>query len=208
VLPKLKQRYPGLKHTFEGDNRSQRESMSSLSSGFLFALIGIFALIAIPLKSYLQALVIMFAIPFGIVGAVVGHLLLGYDLSMISIMGIIAVAGIVVNDSIVLVYAANDARSKGSSIIEAVLEAGPRRFRPIWLTSLTTFFGLAPMIFEPSVQARFLIPMAISLGFGVVFSTLITLIIVPAFYVSAENGKLWVQSFIARRFTEADEKAV
>jgi multidrug efflux pump subunit AcrB len=194
VLPKLEERYPGLRHSFEGDDRNRQESMDSLKVGFLLGLLAIFALLAIPLKSYVQGIVIMAAIPFGIVGAIAGHLLLGYDLSMISMMGIVAVSGIVVNDSLVLVHAANAARDEGKTPFEALLVAGPRRFRPIWLTSLTTFFGLAPMIFETSMQARFLIPMAISLGFGVLFSTVVTLVLVPSLYSLVEDARAWARS--------------
>ena len=131
----------------------------------------------------------MSAIPFGLVGAVLGHLLLGYNLSIISILGLVALTGIVVNDSLILVDFINRARDKGESIIEAVLQSGVRRFRPILLTTLTTFFGLLPMLFEQSLQARFLIPMAISLAFGVLFSTFVILVLTPVLYVILEDFK-------------------
>lgn len=189
VLPKIIAEYPGLDYSFEGNKRSTNEALGALKIGALLALFLIYALIAIPFKSYLQPVVVMSAIPFGLVGAIVGHLLMGYDLSMISVFGFVAVSGIVVNDALVLVHAANAFRKEeGLSPIEAVIQAGKRRLRPILLTSLTTFFGLAPMILETSVQARFLIPMAISLGFGVMFATLITLLLVPALYLVVEDG--------------------
>ncbi len=159
-----------------------------MSIGFLFALLGIYGLLAVPFRSYLQPLIVMLSIPFGIIGAIIGHLLLGYGLSIISLFGIIALAGVVINDSLVLVVTANAIRdTQGISSSEAVSLAGARRFRPILLTSLTTFFGLTPMIFETSLQARFLIPMAISIGFGVLFATVIILVLLPASYVILED---------------------
>ena len=134
----------------------------------------------------------MAAIPFGMVGAVLGHLLLGYNLSIISVLGLVALTGIVVNDSLILVDFINRNREKGGTIMQAVLESGVRRFRPIVLTTLTTFFGLLPMIFETSRQARFLIPMAISLAFGVLFSTLIILYLIPVLYTILEDFKALV----------------
>jgi multidrug efflux pump subunit AcrB len=187
VLPAVLADYRGMTATFEGDSRRQAESLDSLKLNYVLAMFVIFALLAIPFRSYLQPFVVMSAIPFGLVGAVLGHLIMGYDLSLISIFGIVAVSGIVVNDSLVLVHAANEYRREGCSALEAVRLAGARRLRPILLTSLTTFFGLAPMILETSVQARFLIPMAISLGFGVMFSTFVILLLVPAAYMCAED---------------------
>jgi multidrug efflux pump subunit AcrB len=159
------------------------------------ALIVMYLLIAIPLRSYLQPLlVVMMAIPFGYIGAVLGHLIMGYPLSMISILGVVALSGVVVNDSIVLVAAANRFRKRGYAPAEAVQAAAKQRFRPILLTSLTTFGGLAPMIFETSVQARMLIPMAVSLGFGVMFATLIVLLLVPSLFVITENLRAGLRS--------------
>ncbi len=194
VLPGLLERHAGLQYSLEGEQREQRETLSSLSTGFLLAQIGIFALLAIPFKSYIQPLVVMTAIPFGMIGAIAGHVIMGYDLSVISMMGIVALTGVVVNDSLVLIVAANNARDEGRSPYEAITAAGVRRFRPILLTSLTTFFGLAPMIFETSVQARFLIPMAISLGYGVLFATVIVLLLVPALYIIVEDCKRGLHS--------------
>ena len=187
VLPALVARYSGLGWSFAGQRRERTESLAALGTGFGVALLMIFALLAIPFRSYVQPIVVMTAIPFGIVGAVVGHLAMGVELSVISMMGIVALAGVVVNDSLVLVDAANTRRAERSSHFDAIAWAGARRFRPILLTSLTTFFGLAPMIFETSVQARFLIPMAISLGFGILFATVIVLVLVPCFYLIVED---------------------
>jgi multidrug efflux pump subunit AcrB len=187
VLPELLEKYRGLSYSLEGERREQRESLSSLLSGFLVAMILIFGLLAIPFRSYIQPLLIMAAIPFGIVGAVAGHVIMGYGLSVISLMGIVALTGVVVNDSLILVDTANRIHRAGATPFESITAAGVRRFRPILLTSLTTFFGLAPMIFESSLQARFLIPMAISLGFGILFSTVIVLLIVPSLFLVVED---------------------
>ncbi|MBU4414863.1 MAG: efflux RND transporter permease subunit [Proteobacteria bacterium] len=189
ILPELQQKYPGLAYSFEGHQADQKESMQSLSKGLLMAMIVIYAMLAVPLNSYIQPLIIMIAIPFGIVGAVIGHLIMGYSLSILSMFGVVALSGVVVNDSLVLIDFANRRRRAGMTPLEAIHASGIHRFRPIILTTLTTFGGLAPMIFETSRQARFLIPMAISLGFGVVFATLITLILVPSFYMTIEDIK-------------------
>jgi multidrug efflux pump subunit AcrB len=187
-MPRLKSRFPGLTYSLGGEQEAQRDSLKALGLGFLVCLVIIYALLAVPFKSYVQPVVVMMSIPFGIIGAIAGHFLLGYGLSIISMFGIIALSGVVVNDSLVLVVTANRLREeKGVSAQEAMRLAGIRRFRPIILTSLTTFFGLAPMIFETSLQARFLIPMAISLGFGILFSTVIILGVVPAAYCMIED---------------------
>lgn len=196
VIPDLMDRYPGLGYSLEGKQRERAESMDSLANLYLVAMILIFALLAVPLKSYVQPIVVMSAIPFGLVGAVIGHLAMGFDLSLISMMGIVALSGVVVNDSLILVDTANkNLRNEGMVPMKAIFEAGLRRFRPITLTSLTTFLGLAPMIFESSVQARFLIPMAISLGFGILFATFIILLIVPSlFLIVADVRRLVLRS--------------
>ncbi len=181
--------YPGMTYSLEGEEKERRDSMRSMLSGFLLALFGIYALLAIPFASYAQPLLVMAAIPFGIVGAVLGHLLLGFNLSMLSLFGMVALSGVVVNDSLLLIDFINSHRREGKPLAQAVLEAGQRRFRPILLTSLTTFFGLMPMIFETSVQAQFLIPMAVSLGCGILFATGITLILIPTLYVLLEELK-------------------
>ena len=183
TIPALSARYPGLSFSYEGRMADRTESIQSLIRGLLIALIIIYAMLAIPLNSYIQPLIIMLAIPFGLVGAVIGHLIMGYSLSVLSLFGIVALSGVVVNDSLVLIDFANRRRKKGSIAVEAIQDAAIQRFRPIMLTTLTTFGGLAPMIFETSRQARFLIPMAISLGYGIVFATVITLVIVPSVYL-------------------------
>ncbi len=188
-LEALAAAYPGLDYAFGGSQREQDKAMGSLAGGAQMALVGIFALLAIPFRSYVQPLIVMTAIPFGAIGAIAGHVLLGFELSMISVMGLVALAGVVVNDSIVLIAAANDFRAEGMSFFEAIHAADLRRFRPILLTSLTTFFGLMPMILETSVQARFLIPMAVSLGFGVLFATFIVLLLVPSLYLVVEDAR-------------------
>lgn len=188
VLTPLPAKYPALTYGFGGENREQRESLGSLGTGAAMALMAIYMLLAIPFRSYVQPLIVMAAIPFGLVGALAGHVLLGLELSVMSMMGMVALSGVVVNDSLVLVDATNEFHKvQKMPHFEAVAAAGARRFRPILLTSITTFFGLMPMIMEPSVQARFLIPMAVSLGFGVMFATGITLLIVPSLYLAVED---------------------
>ena len=190
VLPRLQREFPGLTWTFEGEQNAQAESLESLGTGFVAAIFVIYALIAIPFRSWVQPLVVMTAIPFGIIGAVIGHLVMGYGFSIISIFGIVALSGVVVNDSLVLVVTINQMRRDrpDRSLREMVVAAGARRFRPILLTSVTTFFGLMPMVLETSVQARFLIPMAISIAFGIIFATFIILLLVPAIYLAIEDG--------------------
>ncbi|MDD3311161.1 efflux RND transporter permease subunit [Pseudodesulfovibrio sp.] len=199
AMPKLQARHPGLGYSIEGHQGDMSEGMDSLYTGLFLALLGIYALLAIPFKSYVQPIIIMVSIPFGTVGAVLGHLLMGYPLSLNSMLGIVALAGVVVNDSLVFIEYANRQRTLGHCAHDAVLEAGTARFRPIMLTTLTTFGGLAPMILETSRQAQFLIPMAISLGFGILFATGITLILVPALYMALEDVREGVGRLGARR---------
>lgn len=189
VLPKLMEKYPDLEWDMAGQQRERADSFKALGVNFIFALFIIYGLIAIPFRSYAQPLIIMSAIPFGFLGAMIGHLVMGYDITIISMFGIVALAGVVVNDSIVLVDAVNKSRAAGSTVLTALMFAGTRRLRPIFLTSVTTFLGLAPMILEKSLQARFMVPMAISLGFGVMFATFIILLLVPAFYLILEDVK-------------------
>lgn len=189
TLKELKDRYPGLNYSFEGRQAEIRDSINSLFLGLGAVLFVIFALLAIMFSSYSQPLMVLIAIPFGTVGAILGHFIMGYSLSVMSLFGIMALSGVVVNDSLILVDFANRRRLKGVSASEAVIEAGVQRFRPIILTTLTTFIGLAPMILETSRQARFLIPMALSLGFGVLFATLLSLILIPALYMIIEDVK-------------------
>lgn len=189
MIPELVRKFPGLSYSFQGKQAEIRDSLRALITGLALALIAIYGLLAIPFKSYAQPLIIMFCIPFGIIGAVGGHILMGYSLSIMSLFGIIALSGVVVNDSLVLIDWANRKRRKGGTPLNAVMEAGVQRFRPILLTTLTTVGGLAPMILETSRQARFLIPMAISLGFGILFATFITLVMVPSLYMLQEDIK-------------------
>lgn len=190
ILPQLERDFPGLSLGYEGRQADLKESMRSLVLGFVMAMLCVYFLLAIPFRSYIQPIIVMVAIPFGMVGAVLGHLFMGYNLSLMSMMGIVALSGVVVNDSLVLIDYANRRRLKeGEDAITAIHAAGKRRFRPIILTTLTTFGGLAPMIFETSRQARFMIPMALSLGFGILFSTAVILVLVPCLYMIIEDGK-------------------
>lgn len=189
ILPRLVSDFPGLSYSYQGRQATMAESTQGLFAGFGLALIAIYFLLAIPFRSYIQPMIVMLAIPFGIVGAILGHLMMGYSLSLMSMMGIIALSGVVVNDSLVLIDYANRRRLEGLTAFEAISAAGVRRFRPIILTTLTTFGGLAPMIFETSRQARFLIPMALSLGYGILFATVISLILVPCLYLLIDDVK-------------------
>ena len=205
ILPQLARDYPGLGCGYEGRQADMRESTQSLIGTFVLAMLAIYVLLAIPFSSYAQPLIVMVAIPFGIVGAVLGHLLMGYSLSLMSMMGIVALAGVVVNDSLVLIDYANRLRKQGYGAFEAIHEAGVRRFRPILLTTLTTFGGLAPMIFETSRQARFMIPMALSLGYGILFATAITLVLVPSLYLIIEDALAHLPARRAARPTPAPD---
>ncbi|WP_457749849.1 efflux RND transporter permease subunit [Sulfurimonas sp.] len=191
LLAKLTQKYPGFHYSFEGDQTEIRESFATLKTTFLIALFAIYALLAIIFRSYLQPLIVMVSIPFGIIGALLGHLLMGYSLSVVSMFGIVALSGIVVNDALILIDFANRYKRsrKNATPFKTIQAATLQRFRPILLTTITTFGGLMPMIFETSKQAKFLIPMAISLGFGVLFATFVTLLLVPALYLLVEDIK-------------------
>ncbi len=192
TLPELTVRYPGLRYGFEGRQADMKESMKSLYLGLALAMMAVYSLLAVPFRSYSQPAIVMSSIPFGLIGAVLGHMIMGYDMSIMSLFGMVALTGVVVNDSLVLIDFANRRRMEGHPAQDALVAAGILRFRPILLTSLTTFGALIPMIFETSRQARFLIPMALSLGFGVLFATLVTLLLVPALYLIVEDVKgLW-----------------
>jgi multidrug efflux pump subunit AcrB len=188
-LDELILQYPGVSHSLEGEAKEQRESFGSLGWALLFVFFIIYALLAIPFKSYLQPLIVMSIIPFGMIGAVIGHWIMGMELTIMSLLGMLALIGVVVNDSLVLVDFINKKRAEGGDLMEAVLTAGAARFRPVMLTSLTTFIGLMPLLFEQSTQAQFLIPMAVSLGFGILFATFITLVLVPVNYLIVERIK-------------------
>lgn len=195
VLPKLMRDYPGLYWRFAGEQRERNESLGSLRVNFLIALFAIYALLAVQFRSYSQPAIVMSAIPFGIVGAVIGHVLMGYimgttfNLSILSLFGIVALSGVVVNDALIMIDLINRERKVGIELSQVLRDCATRRFRPIMLTTLTTFAGLLPMILEKSLQARFLIPMAISLAFGVLFATAITLLLVPSLYMILEDIK-------------------
>ncbi|KZN61487.1 efflux RND transporter permease subunit [Pseudoalteromonas luteoviolacea] len=186
-LDQLVLQYPGVTHSLEGEAKEQRESFGSLGWALLFVFFIIYALLAIPFKSYVQPLIVMSVIPFGLIGSVVGHWIMSMELTIMSLLGMLALIGVVVNDSLVLVDYINKQRSRGKEVMEAVLTAGAARFRPVMLTSITTFFGLMPLLFEQETQAQFLIPMAVSLGFGIVFATFITLILVPVNYLISDK---------------------
>ena len=178
-----KEKYPEVEISFEGQQKNQDEFVGSLASGFGLALIAIYILLAVAFNSYSQPFIILTALPFSYMGALLGHFLLGMDFSLYSIMGIVAAAGVVVNDNLVLMDYINRLRGRGERALKAVEIAAENRFRPIFLTSFTTFIGLTPMMAETSLQAQFIIPTVVSLAFGVLFSTIATLFLVPIVYL-------------------------
>lgn len=186
-VPQLEKQYQDLSLYFAGEAEQQAETQSSMQSVFILALLSIFALLAIPLKSYIQPLIIMTAIPFGIVGAIIGHWSNGLMLSLLSLNGILALSGVVVNDSLLLVTRFNTLRQEGMTVDQAVIEACTSRLRAVLLTSVTTFVGLYPILGETSIQAQFLIPAAASLGYGILFATAITLLLIPALLLIYED---------------------
>ncbi|QYJ85579.1 efflux RND transporter permease subunit [Shewanella mesophila] len=186
-LPYLEGKYPHISSTLDGGSADEQSAMLGLFQGFFFAMFTIYALMAVPLKSYSQPLIIMSVIPFGIIGALFGHFILGLSMSVLSLCGIVALAGVVVNDSLILVDFVNRARSQGLPLVDAAIDAGCYRFRAIILTSMTTFVGLVPIILERSLQAQIVIPMATSLAFGILFSTVVTLILVPVLYIILDD---------------------
>jgi len=175
-------RYSGVKFGLGWASQEEQTLMNRMILGFVASLFLIYGLLAVPLKSYVQPLVIMAVIPFGFIGALVGHLIFDVSINMLSIFVLIALAGVVVNDSLILVEFVNRARLEEKTIEDALMSAGRRRFRAILLTTMTTFVGLLPMLFETSLQAQFVIPMALSLSFGIVFATTITLVLIPCLY--------------------------
>ncbi len=189
ILPKLQARYSGLSYSFEGEQAEMRDSLKSLFKGMFAILFVMYAILAVLFSSYTQPLMVMIVIPFSMVGAVIGHFIMGFPMSIVSMFGIIALAGVVINDSLILIDMSNKKRKEGLDNFNAIVAAASLRFRPIILTTLTTFLGLAPMMFETSLQARFLIPMAVSLGYGIVFATFITLILIPSLYMINEDIK-------------------
>jgi len=202
-LPQLRNKYRGLNYSFEGEAREQKETLGGLFTGAILAIMAIYALMAVPFRSYVQPVIIMSVIPFSLIGAALGHIVMGIPLSMLSVCGIIALAGVVVNDGLVLVDHINGRRRLGLPIRQSILLAGKARFRAILLTSLTTFFGLLPLLAERSTQAQFLKPMAISLAYGVMFATMLNLILVPALYAILEDIKWMVKRGVRKAVNAA-----
>ncbi len=196
ILPEILVDHPNVNYSFEGMMAEQRDTMEGLQRGFVLALLMIFALLAVPLKSYVQPLIVMSAIPFGLIGAFWGHLVMGMTITIMSLFGMVALAGVVVNDSLVMVHFINRRRETNVDLQIAIREAGVVRFRPILLTSLTTFAGLSPLLLEKSMQARFLVPMALSLAAGVLFATFVTLLLVPTSYLILEDLKSLLKTLL------------
>ena len=182
-FPRWQTLHPGLSMNLDGELQEESEFLNAMLKYMALAMLVIYALMAIPFRSYWQPLLVLTAVPFGIMGAIFGHMLLDGEISMFSLMGVIACAGVVVNDNLVLIDRINQLRAGGHALVEALLQAGEDRFRPIILTSLTTFVGLLPIMSETSMQAQFLIPMVTSLAFGVLFATGVTLLLVPSLYL-------------------------
>ncbi len=199
-LDDLGRNFPGISFAYAGEKKQQKETTTGIIRGFFVALVIIYALLAAPFKSYIQPMIVMTAIPFGFVGAIWGHVIMGADVTVLSMFGLVALTGVVVNDSLVMVDYVNRRRREGMGLIEAVHTSGVNRFRAILLTSLTTFAGLTPLLLEKSVEAQFLIPMAISLGFGVLFATFITLLLVPATYLILEDIRHVCERWLGIRF--------
>ena len=194
-IPELLSSHPGVSYGLEGASQEQVDLLRNLTIASVAALFLIYALIAIPLHSYSQPLIIMSVIPFGMIGAVAGHLLMGKSVSMFSLFGLVALAGVVVNDSLIMIDFVNKARASGMAIRQAVIESGSQRFRAIILTSVTTAAGLMPIMLERSLQAQTVIPMAISLSFGIIFATVITLFLIPALYMLQEDSYRRIRQF-------------
>ena len=193
-VPQLLERYPSVSFRLSGGTQEQNEYYGKMAVGFLAALFMIYGLLAVPLRSYIQPVVIMSVIPFGFIGAVIGHMVFSVSINILSVFGIIALAGVVVNDSLILVEFANRGRKDNLSLEDAIVSAGKKRFRAILLTTLTTFVGLLPLLFETSVQAQFVIPMALSLSFGILFASTITLVLIPCLYFVVESNHQFVSA--------------
>ena len=205
-MQELQTSFPGLTLSMGGMQAESGEMMSKMILFFAFSIFVMYAMLAISSRSYAQPIMILVAIPFGFVGAILGHIFLGYNLSLISLLGMIALSGVVVNASIVLTSVVNDFLREGMSLRDAVIEGATRRFRPIFLSVLTTFLGVFPMILETSKEARFLIPMAISLGVGVLFSAVITLVIVPCNYIILDDAKSFLKRILGLNNTDEDDE--
>ncbi len=209
-LPEITQKYPGVIYLIDGQRARIEESMGSLVRGMIIAIAVMYALIGLPLRSYIQPLMILAAVPLGMVGAIVGHMVMGADITLMSVFGMVALAGIVVNDSLVLLDRINGNLSEGVSVSEAVARAGEERFRAVVLTSLTTVVGLLPLLFETSSQAQALIPLTISMVFGLIFATVLTLIVVPVMFIAANDVKrlaYWLRRGGAMPAAESVEQA-
>lgn len=189
VFPEIEEQFPEVTIAKSGATKENQKTMGELISASLVVLLAIYALLAVPLRSYSQPLIIMSVIPFGVIGAVLGHMMLGMPVNIMSGFGIVALSGVVVNDSILMVEFVNRAREQGIAIKDAIIDSGTKRFRAIILTSITTFIGLVPILFEDNLQAKIMIPMAVSLAFGILFATLITLILIPCLYAILEDVK-------------------
>ena len=207
-LPKWQQQYPDLFVNLDGELQEEIEFREATVRLMTLAMMVIYALMAVAFRSYWQPVLILTAVPFGLMGAIFGHMLLGWQVSMFSIMGVTACAGVVVNDNLVLIDRINRLREEGQDVLNALLQAGEDRFRPIILTSLTTFVGLLPIMSETSVQAQFLIPMVTSLAFGVLFATGVTLVLVPALYLIAEDISAWKGAYLNRKNPGSDSTAL
>lgn len=192
-FPRLEERYPNVRVALQGEQKKMRESLGSLMVGFPLAILGVFIIIATIFRSYIQPVIILVTIPFGIIGAVVGHLVMGYDLTIMSIFGMVALTGVVVNEAIVLIEKINDNLAEGMPFFPAIINGGARRFRAIFLTTISTVGGLLPLILETDFQARFLIPMALSIAAGVAFSTLLTLIFIPSLFVILNDIRIFAE---------------
>ena len=204
-LVALMQKHPGLYASIEGEKKDSTESLQSLAIGFPLAMMAIFLILATMFRSYIQPIVIMVTIPFGLIGAFYGHVLLGFNLTLLSLFGMVALAGIVVNDAIILIECFNERLKDGVPLRKALCMAGERRFRAIMLTTLTTSFGLAPIILEKSMQAQFLIPMAISIAFGVAFATLLTLLVIPCLLMILNDLRRTIRYLITGNWPAREE---
>ncbi len=205
ILPALQDEFPGLRYAFGGEQREQAIALGGLGRGFALALLAMYALLAIPFRSYVQPLIIMASIPLGFIGAALGHLIMGIDLGLLSMFGIVGLSGVVVNDSLVLIDFINERHRSGLPMSEAIVQGAKVRFRPILLTSITTFLGVFPIIIEKSTQAQFLVPMAVSLGYGILFATVIIMVAVPALAMMSHVATQKVKGFMHReRAPEVD----
>ena len=191
ALSELSARHPELSYSFGGEQREIRDSLGSLVAGFALAMLAIYALLAIPFGSYTKPVIIMAAIPFALVGGLLGHVILGMPLAIISLFGMIGLSGVIVNDSLMMIDYVNERQAQGMSPRDAVVQGAKDRFRPILLTSITTFLGVAPLVFEGSVQAQFLKPLAAALGFGVLFGTAVLMVLVPSLAMVHQRVLAW-----------------